>query len=146
MESPSLEIFKSHLDKVLCSLLWVTLLRQGVGLGDPQRSLPTPTRVGRDHCGSSSPPSCVVLPGAACWHSPTPPGPLALDHQPCNPSQNNETQASLAPFVAPRARSSIQTQLLTQKSGLETKVEAGRLCMGSLAFMVRCQVKPVQEG
>jgi len=28
--------------KVLCSLLWVTLLRQGVGLGDPQRSLPTP--------------------------------------------------------------------------------------------------------
>ena len=42
MESPSLEIFKTHLDKVLCSLLWVTLLRQGVGLGDPQRSLPTP--------------------------------------------------------------------------------------------------------
>jgi len=28
---------------VLCSLLWVTLLWQGVGLGDPQRSLPTPT-------------------------------------------------------------------------------------------------------
>jgi len=27
---------------VLCSLLWVTLLQQGVGLGDPQRSLPTP--------------------------------------------------------------------------------------------------------
>jgi len=27
---------------VLCSLLWVTLLGQGVGLGDPQRSLPTP--------------------------------------------------------------------------------------------------------
>jgi len=27
---------------VLCSLLWVTLLRQGVGLGDPQRALPTP--------------------------------------------------------------------------------------------------------
>ena len=43
MESPSLEIFKTHLDKVLCSLLWVTLLRQGVGLADPQRSLPTPT-------------------------------------------------------------------------------------------------------
>ena len=41
-ESPSLEIFKPHLDKVLCSLLWVTLLGQGVGLGDPQRSLPTP--------------------------------------------------------------------------------------------------------
>ena len=43
VESPSLEIFKTHLDKVLCSLVWVTLLWQGVGLGDPQRSLPTPT-------------------------------------------------------------------------------------------------------
>jgi len=42
-DSPSLEIFKTHLDVVLCSLLWVTLLVQGVGLGDPQRSLPTPT-------------------------------------------------------------------------------------------------------
>jgi len=30
VESPSLEIFKTRLDKVLCSLLWVTLLRQGV--------------------------------------------------------------------------------------------------------------------
>jgi len=39
VESPSLEIFQTSLDKVLCSLLWVTLLRQGVGLGDPQRSL-----------------------------------------------------------------------------------------------------------
>jgi len=29
VESPSLEIFKPRLDKVLCSLLWVTLLRQG---------------------------------------------------------------------------------------------------------------------
>jgi len=43
VESPSLEIFKPRLNKVLCSLLWVTLLQQGVGLGDPQRSLPTPT-------------------------------------------------------------------------------------------------------
>ena len=42
VESPSLEIFQTHLDVVLCSLLWVTLLGQGVGLGDPQRSLPTP--------------------------------------------------------------------------------------------------------
>jgi len=42
VESPSLEIFKTLLDNVLCSLLWVTLLWQGVGLGDPQRSLPTP--------------------------------------------------------------------------------------------------------
>jgi len=43
VESPSLEIFKPHLDAVLCSLLWVTLLGQGVGLGDPQRSLQTLT-------------------------------------------------------------------------------------------------------
>ena len=43
VESPSLEIFKPHLDEVLCSLLWVTLLWQRVGLDDPQRSLPTPT-------------------------------------------------------------------------------------------------------
>jgi len=28
VESPSLEIFKSRLDKVLCSLFWVTLLWQ----------------------------------------------------------------------------------------------------------------------
>jgi len=46
VESPSLEIFKPHLDAVLCPLLWVTLLGQGVGLGDPQRSLPTPTSLG----------------------------------------------------------------------------------------------------
>jgi len=42
VDSPSLEIFKPRLDAVLRSLLWVTLLWQGVGLGDPQRSLPTP--------------------------------------------------------------------------------------------------------
>jgi len=42
-QSPSLEIFQTRLDAVLCSLLWVTLLRQEVGLDDPQRSLPTPT-------------------------------------------------------------------------------------------------------
>ena len=46
MESPSLEIFQTRLDAVLCSLLWVTLLGQGVGLGDPQRSLPTPAMLG----------------------------------------------------------------------------------------------------
>ena len=46
VESPSLEIFQPHLDKVLCSLLWVTLLGQGVGLGDPQRSLPTSNILG----------------------------------------------------------------------------------------------------
>ena len=55
MESPSLEISESHLDKVLCSLLWVTLLGQGVGLGDPQRSLPTPTMLW--FCGCD----CVIL-------------------------------------------------------------------------------------
>ena len=43
VESPSLEIFQPHLAAVLCRLLWVTLLRQGVGLDDPERSLPTPT-------------------------------------------------------------------------------------------------------
>ena len=43
VESPSLEIFQTRLDEVLCSLLWVTLLRQGVALDDPQRSLPTAT-------------------------------------------------------------------------------------------------------
>ena len=42
VESPSLEIFQPPLAAVLCPLLWVTLLGQGVGLGDPQRSLPTP--------------------------------------------------------------------------------------------------------
>jgi len=46
VESPSLEIFKPRLDVVLCSLLWVTLLQQGFGLGDPQRSLPTPAMLG----------------------------------------------------------------------------------------------------
>jgi len=46
VESPSLEIFKPHLDAVLCSLLWVTLPWYWVGLGDPQRSLPTPAMLG----------------------------------------------------------------------------------------------------
>jgi len=46
VESPSLEIFQPRLDAVLCILLWVTLLGQGVGLGDPQRALPTPTMLG----------------------------------------------------------------------------------------------------
>jgi len=43
VESPSLEIFKTRLDVVLFSLLWVTLLWQGVGLEGLQRSLPTAT-------------------------------------------------------------------------------------------------------
>ena len=33
VESPSLEILRPCLDKVLCSLLWVTLLGQGVWTG-----------------------------------------------------------------------------------------------------------------
>jgi len=45
VESPCLEIFKTRLEKVLCSLLWVTVPRQGVGLDDPQRSLPTPNNL-----------------------------------------------------------------------------------------------------
>jgi len=36
VESPSLEIFQPRLAAVLCPLLWVTLLGQGVGLGDPR--------------------------------------------------------------------------------------------------------------
>jgi len=53
VESPSLEIFQPRLAAVLCSLLWVTLLGQGVGLGDPQRSLPTPAMLG--FCDSVNP-------------------------------------------------------------------------------------------
>ena len=49
-KTKTLEIFQTLLDKVLCSLLWVTLLRQGVGLGDPQRSLPTPAMLGFYEC------------------------------------------------------------------------------------------------
>ena len=41
VESPSLETFKTHLDVFLCPLLWVCLLKQGVGQDDLQRSLPT---------------------------------------------------------------------------------------------------------
>ena len=41
VESPSLEIFKTHLDAILHNVLWVTLLCRGVGLDDLQRSLPT---------------------------------------------------------------------------------------------------------
>jgi len=46
MESPSLEIFQPRLAAVLCSLLWVTLLGQGVGLLDPQGSLLAPAMLG----------------------------------------------------------------------------------------------------
>ena len=45
--SNNLSLWNSpRLDAVLCSLLWVTLLQQGVGLGDPQRALPTPAILG----------------------------------------------------------------------------------------------------
>jgi len=55
VESPSLEIFQPQLAAVLCSLLWVTLLWQEVGLGDLQGSLPTPAMLG--FCDSVIPPS-----------------------------------------------------------------------------------------
>ncbi|PKU39704.1 hypothetical protein llap_9991 [Limosa lapponica baueri] len=42
VESLSLETFKTRLEVFLCNLLWMTLLWQGVGLDDLQRSLPTP--------------------------------------------------------------------------------------------------------
>ncbi|GAB0180976.1 hypothetical protein GRJ2_000562900 [Grus japonensis] len=42
VESPSLERFQTRLDAILCNLLWVILLWQGVGLDDLQRSLPNP--------------------------------------------------------------------------------------------------------
>ena len=43
VESPSLEVFRTQLGEVLCSLLWVS---RGVGLDDLQRSLPTPAMLG----------------------------------------------------------------------------------------------------
>jgi len=43
VESPSLEIFKTRLDKVLCILLRRPCFVRRVGLDDLQRSLPTPT-------------------------------------------------------------------------------------------------------
>jgi len=64
VESPSLEIFKPRLDKVLCSLLWVTLLGQGVGLGDPQRSLPTPNMLWFCDFGTKT-----KKKGGSCFHS-----------------------------------------------------------------------------
>ena len=41
VESPSLEIFKTQLDKVLSNQLLLTLLELGVGLDDLSRSRPT---------------------------------------------------------------------------------------------------------
>jgi len=41
VESPSLEIFKPQLDRVLSILLYLNLLEQRVGLYDLPRSLPT---------------------------------------------------------------------------------------------------------
>lgn len=40
MSSPSLEMFRSHLDMVLDTLLWLSLLGQGLGKRDPEL-LPT---------------------------------------------------------------------------------------------------------
>ena len=41
VDSPSLEIFKTHLDASLCNLIYGTCFSRGAG-GDLQRSLPTP--------------------------------------------------------------------------------------------------------
>ena len=41
MESPSLEIFKTHLDVIQCNMLRLSLLGRGVGPGDLQMLLPT---------------------------------------------------------------------------------------------------------
>jgi len=49
---------ETRLDAVLCSLLWVTLLGQGVGLGDPQRALPAPTMLGFCEVGNEE--SCLA--------------------------------------------------------------------------------------
>lgn len=43
VECPSLEMFKTHLDAILCNLHWVNLLGREVGLDDFQRSYPTST-------------------------------------------------------------------------------------------------------
>ena len=43
VEPPFLETFKTRLDAFLCPLLWVCLLKQGVGRDDLQRSLATLT-------------------------------------------------------------------------------------------------------
>ena len=42
-ESPSLEIFKTSLDKVLAACCMWLCFGRGFGLDDPQKSLPTPT-------------------------------------------------------------------------------------------------------
>ena len=42
VESPSMEIFKTHMDTYLCDLLQGTCFIEGVGLSDLLRSFPTP--------------------------------------------------------------------------------------------------------
>lgn len=42
VESSSSGIFKPHLDTILCSLLWVNLLKEKVGHDGLQKVLPTP--------------------------------------------------------------------------------------------------------
>jgi len=62
---------ESCLDMVLCSLLQVTLLWQGVGLDDPFQPLPTPTIQPLPFCDSVSPPWARGTGAGAC-HIPTP--------------------------------------------------------------------------
>ena len=77
----SVLVRSDNVDEVLCSRLWVTLLGQGVGLGDPQRALPTPAMLGFCHLlpwGSGSDARCASLrPG------PVPAFTEAAGHCPC---------------------------------------------------------------
>lgn len=41
VESPALEIFKLHLDTILCNMFWVTLLGRGLGPDGPIQPHPT---------------------------------------------------------------------------------------------------------
>jgi len=90
VESPSLEIFQPRLDAVLCPLLWVTLLGQGVGWGTPGvPSNPATLAFCDFHLlppqSSSLPPAAAGLPthrGHAAPRTPTAPG---VQHSPPSP-------------------------------------------------------------
>jgi len=112
---------------VLCPLLWVTLLGQGVGLGDPQRSLPTPPMLG--FCDSvkatpvlaslsTSPPHRPLLPAGPhqrLLQRPRPRGPPVLPHRPLRRLPQPRPGAlrhppALAPLALQRLRSAQHLQ------------------------------------
>jgi len=103
VESPSLEIFQTCLDMVLCSLLWVTLLGQGVGLGD--------------HRGPCQPLPCwdsiYKKPSASCWactHRTLPSkSKRDLNAQRINDSAPSCVSAFDTPSSTPACRDQIQT-------------------------------------